>query len=468
MDDTGPHHSITRRLSRSVVFLVVDSVIVNVASFATLLVVARGYSSAVVGQLTVLLSIMAVGTLLGDLGNGQASTLLISRHLAGLGGGRPGRIAAAGLLQAVVGGLVMATVVFFFPELIRHLAERFGQADRAREIGDLGDMIRLVAVWVLLAVLLQQTAGVFAGFQKMQYSLVQDVTTHVPRLAICLVAALSALSWRWFIWGWTGWYVVAAVVGLSLLAAVLRRMGQSFSLAGYEPVMRLRTGAVLFTPLAAAFILYYLANAVIWWLDPHGAGYRSVGLFAPLWSLTRGYEVLLIPLATALLPAVSDAHGTRDPRVLESLVRRTLMVTGLAALGIFLLFVAAPHLLLGLFSPEYQALAFPLGILAFGMAFETQRCALDPILNGSGLARWVTAIDWAKFVLLLVLAVPLYRAHYLTGISLAFVGAFIPAWIGKLMLIRFRLKVRVLGHAAMVGLLLAAVFAANLFLHRIL
>lgn len=232
--------------------------------------------------------------------------------------------------------------------------------------------------------------------------------------------------------------------------------------------MRLRTGAVLFTPLAAAFILYYLANAVIWWLDPHGAGYRSVGLFAPLWSLTRGYEVLLIPLATALLPAVSDAHGTRDPRVLESLVRRTLMVTGLAALGIFLLFVAAPHLLLGLFSPEYQALAFPLGILAFGMAFETQRCALDPILNGSGLARWVTAIDWAKFVLLLVLAVPLYRAHYLTGISLAFVGAFIPAWIGKLMLIRFRLKVRVLGHAAMVGLLLAAVFAANLFLHRIL
>jgi len=468
MDGTGPHPSIMRRLSRNIVFLMVDSVIVNVASFATLLVVACGYSAAVVGQLTVLLSITAVGTLLGDLGNGQASTLLISRHLAGLGGGRPGRIAAAGLLQAVVGGLLMATVVFFFPELIRHLAERFGQADRAREISDLGDMIRLVAVWVLLAVLLQQTAGVFAGFQKMQYSLVQDVTMHVPRLAICLVVALSALSWRWFIWGWTGWYVVSAVVGLGLLAMVLRRAEQSVSLAGYKPAMRLRTGAVLFTPLAAGFILYCLANAVVWWLDPHGSGYRSVGLFAPLWSLTRGYEVLLIPLATSLLPAVSDAHGTRDPKVLESLVQQTLMVTGLASVGIFLLFVAAPRLLLGLFGPEYQVLAFPLGILAFGMAFESQRCALDPILNGSGLARWVTGMEWGKFVLLLVLAVPLYRAHYLTGISLAFVGAFIPAWIGKLMLIRFRLKVRVLGRAAVVGVLLAAVFAADLILRRMM
>lgn len=464
MDDTVPHPPIMRRLSRSVVFLVADSAIVNVASFATLLVVAHAYSTAVVGQLTVLLSITAVGILLGDLGNGQASTLLISRHLAGLGGGRPGRVAAAGLLQAVVGGLLMATVVFFFPELVRHLAERFGQVERAREISDLGDMIRLVAAWVLMTTLLQQTAGVFAGFQKMQYTLVQDVTTQVPRLVICLVVALLAQPWRWFVWGWTAWYVVAAAVGLGLLGLVLRRAGQTLSLAGYRPVMRLRTGAVLFTPLAAGFILYYLAIAIIWWVDMGETGYRSVGYFAPVWSLTRGYEVLLMPLAIALLPAVSDAHGTRDAAVLTRLVRRAMLATGLASLAILAMFLAVPHLLLSLFGQPYQAFAFPLVILAFGVAFEAQRCALDPVLNGSGLARWVTGIEWMKFGLLVALAIPLFGAHYLTGMSLAFVGAFVPAWLAKVLLIHWRLKVRILAPAAAVAVLLTAAFAVALLL----
>jgi O-antigen/teichoic acid export membrane protein len=464
MDDTAPHHRIIRRLSRSVIFLVVDSAIVNVASFATVLVVARAYSTAVVGQLTILVTIMAVGTLLGDMGNSQASTLLISRRLAGMGGDLPGRTIGAGLLHAVVGGLVLAAAVFFLPELIQYLAERFGQVERAAEISDLGDMIRLVAVWVLLGTFLQQSAGVFAGFQKMQYTLAQDVTTHVPRLAICLVVALSALPWRWFILGWTGWYVVAAVVGLGLLGRVLRREGHAPSLAGYRPVMRLRTGAVLFTPLAAGFILYYMAIAIIWWMDMGEKGYSSVGCFAPIWTLTRGYEVLLMPLAIALLPAVSDAHGTRDAAVLTRLVSRAMLVTGLASLAILVMFIVVPHLLLGLFGAAYQAFQFPLVVLAFGVAFEAQRCALDPVLNGSGLARWVTGIEWMKFGLLLALAIPLFGTHYLTGMSLAFVGAFVPVWLAKVLLIHWRLKVRILGPAAAVAALLTAAFAVALLL----
>lgn len=467
MDSTAPHHRIFRRLSRNVVFLLADSAVANIASFAILLILARGYWPAVVGQVVTLMTIASVGILLGDLGNGQASTLLISRHQAGMGGPSPGRTAAAGLVQAAVGGCVLGVGVLFLPDAIEWLAERFGQADRAREIAALHDTIHLVAVWVFLATLLQQTAGVFAGFQKMQYTLIQDVATQIPRLAICAAAVILAWEWRWIIEGWAGWFIVAATVGLVLVVTIVRRAGERFSLAGYRPLARLRTGAVLFTPIAAGFILQYLAIAIIWWMNTGEMGYRSVGFFAPLWTLTRGYEVLLMPLATALLPAVSDAHGTRDPAVLTSLARRSLLATGLASVGILILFVAVPHLFLGLFGAEYAGFVLPFMVLAFGVAFESQRCALDPLLNGSGLARWVTAIDWMKFALLAGLAIPLFGYHYLTGMSVAFVGAFVPAWAAKVALIHFRLRVRILAPAAGLAALLGATIGAALLLRSL-
>jgi len=464
MDNAAPHQRIFRRLSRNVVYLMADSAVANVSSFAILLIVARAYWPAVVGQVVTVMTIASVGILLGDLGNGQASTLLISRALAGMGGPSPGRTAAAGLAQAAAGGLLLGAGVFFLPDLVAHLAERFGQAERAQEIIALRGIVRLSAVWVVVATSLRQAGGVFAGFQKMQYTLAQDIVTQVPLLAITAAAALAACEWQWIVRGWIGWYVVAAAVALGLLVTVVRRGGERFSLAGYRPLGRLRTGAALFTPIAAGFILQYLAIAIIWWMNTGEMGYRSVGFFAPLWTLTRGYEVLLMPLATALLPAVSDAHGTRDPAVLASLVRRSLLVTGLASVAILVMFVAVPHLFLGLFGAKYTVFVLPFVVLAFGVAFESQRCALDPLLNGSGLARWVTAIDWAKFALLALLAVPLFSRHYLTGMSIAFVGAFVPAWLAKVALIRWRLGIRILAPAAALAALLAATVGVGLAL----
>jgi len=463
MTSAATHHSIIRRLSRNVAFMVADSAVANLASVGTTLAVSRLYDDpSILGKVAMLLTIASVGILLADLGNGQASTLLISRRLAGVGGPSPGRSAGAGLFQAAAGGLCLGVGVFFLPDLIRIVAQYVGQADRAREIADLRGPIRLVAVWVFLAPLGQQAAGVFAGFQKMQYTFIQDVSTQVPRLAICLAVAIPLLPWTCFIWGWTAWYFVAAAIGLGLLWRVLSGAGERLSLTGYAPLSRLRAGAALFTPIAAGFILQYLAIAIIWWINLGEMGSRSVGFFTPLWTLTRGYEVILIPLAIALFPAVSDAHGTRDPAVLTRLVRRVLLATGLVAVGILALFALAPGLLLGLFGADYRTMVIPLIVLAFGVALESQRCALDPLLNGSGLARWVTAIEWGKFALFLLLGIPLYRAHYLTGISLAFVGAFVPAWAAKMLLVRVRLGVRVLGPAAVLAVLLAAVAAAAL------
>lgn len=454
--------ALSHRLSRNTVLLLADSGLTNVASFAIIFIIARWYGVEVVGQVSLLVLTMSVATLLGDLGAGQASTLLISRRLAAMGGPKPGQAVGAGLLQSAVGGALLGGLVLLIPEVLPRIARAVGAAGRADEVLRLAPLVPLVAVWVVAATLMQQTIGVFAGFQRMQYSLLQNAVTHLPRLGICAAVALLAGPWEQIVHGWTIWYGLAAVFALGLLMVVLRRCGARVSLTGYRPLRRLRVGAALFTPLAAAFILQYLAMGIIWWMDPHGQGYRSVGYYVPLWSLTRGYEVLLWPVAVALLPAVSDAHATRDAAVLAGLVRRALTGTGLAAAAILGLFMALPEHLLGIFGPEYQHLVLPLSILAFGMAFEAQRCALDPLLNGSGLARWVTGIEWSKFVLLCGLAIPLYQAYYLTGISVAFVGALVPAWIAKLLLIRFKLHSPVAGRAALVAGLAVAVFAVGM------
>jgi O-antigen/teichoic acid export membrane protein len=454
--------ALSHRLSRNVFLLAADSGLTNIVSFAIIFTIARCYSVEVVGQVSLLVVVMAMATLLGDFGSGQASTLLISRRLADMGGPKPGQAVGTGLLHAAVGGAVLGSLVLLIPTVVPRIADALGAPDRAAEVLRLGPLIRLVALWVLAATLMQQTIGVFAGFQRMQYSLLQNTVTHLPRLGICAAVALLAEPWEHIVHGWTLWYGVAAVFALGLLVIILRRCDAGISLMGYRPLRRLRLGAALFTPLAAAFILQYLAMGIIWWMDPHGQGYRSVGYYVPIWSLTRGYEVVLWPVAVALLPAVSDAHGTRDAAVLAGLVRRALGGTGLAAAAILGLFMAVPEHLLGLFGNEYQHLVLPLMILALAMAFEAQRCALDPLLNGSGLARWVTGIEWCKFGLLYVLAVPLYQAHYLTGIAVAFVGALVPAWLAKLLLIRFKLHSPVAGRAVMVAALIVVIFAVGM------
>ncbi len=453
--------TIARRLSANVLFLVLDSGVVNAISFGLSLLVARWYDPDVLGRLGTLLAVLAVGVLLGDLGSGQASTLLISRHVAGMEPRRPGPIAAAGLLQNAVGGAIVAALLLVLPDAAVALLERAGMAERAAQVVELSSLVRLIAVWVLAATMMQQTAGIFAGLQRTQHTLLQSTLTHVPRLAVTVAVALAARPWEWIAWGWTASYTLAGVAAVGLALRVLRRGGHRLGLKGYRPAWRLRVGAALWTPLAAGFILQYLAVGILWWMTP-GEAYASVGLFVPLWSLTRAYEVLLMPLGVALLPAVSDAHGARDARVVGSLVRRGLLLTGLAATAVLALFMAVPERLLGFFGEAYTGQATALMVLAFGVAFEAQRCALDPLLNGSGLARWVTVLDWAKFALLLGLGVPLYAAMGFEGLAWAFVGTFVPAWAAKLVLLRAKLGVHVLLPAVVLAALLAAEFGAGL------
>jgi len=175
---------ITGRLSRNVVFLLADSGLVNVVSFASTVIVAWRYSVEVVGQLGMLLLISGIGSLLGDFGAGQASTLLISRRLAAMGGPKPGQAVGAGLLQSALGGVLLGALVLLIPDVIPRVARSVGATERAAEILHLEPLIRLIPVWVVAATLMQQTIGVFAGFQRMQYTLLQNAVTHVPRLGI--------------------------------------------------------------------------------------------------------------------------------------------------------------------------------------------------------------------------------------------------------------------------------------------
>ncbi len=480
MGTPDPRHHIFGRVSRNVIYLIVDSGVCNVVSAVSTILIARYLGAGILGQIQVLGTIVAIGILLGDLGNGQASTLLISRSVAGLGGRSPGHVAAVGLLHAAIGGLVMGLTVFLVPGVVDALATISGLASRSEEIQQLRDLIYLSVILVVVCAIMQQTAGVFAGFQQMQFTLFQDLISQPARLVICGLVVLAAWPWYWIVWGWIVWYLVAGVAALLLLRRLLRDRRAAprpphaaadvayydLTLRGYRPIERLRTGAALFTPMAAGYILLYLAVAIVWWMSPPGEGYASVGRFAPLWTLTRSYEVLLIPLGIALLPAVSDAHGTRDPQVLAALVRRSLTVTGLAATAIFVMFTLGAGPLLGIFGTTFTTYWFALVILAYGVAFEAQRCALDPVLNGSGQARWLTLIEWLKFALMLGLAIPFYRHWYMTGICLALVGAFLPAWLAKVLLIHVRLGVPIARRAFLLAALLTAIFSVWLLVVR--
>jgi hypothetical protein len=220
--------SLARRLSKNVTFMVADSAVNNLVSFAIVFTIARVYNDpGIVGQVNLLIAITAVGVLLGDLGNGQASTLLISRHLAGVGGSRPGEGAGAGLLHAAVGGALLGAAAFFLPDVVETLTRHAGLVGRAEAVGQIRDQVRLIAVWVLACTLMQQTAGIFNGLQRMELTLLQDTVVQVPRLVICVALALTAQAWQTMIWAWTFGYVAAAGAALAVLAWLLNRPPQT-------------------------------------------------------------------------------------------------------------------------------------------------------------------------------------------------------------------------------------------------
>lgn len=450
------------RLGRNVLFLVLDSGIISVVQIVITMIVLRTWGEEVWGMVSFLMVIAALAIMLGDLGGGQATNLLIGRRRAGLHHEDAGPVAAAGLLQSLIGAALVTVAVLVLPRVLGGFIDWIDRTDLAAQFSQVRGLMPLIAVWVFAAVLMQQTVGIFAGFQATQYTFIQNLAIHPLRLVFCIVVVVAAWSWRAIIVGWTGCYVVGLVVAFILVRRVLYRHDQKLSLVGFRPARRLRLGLALFTPMAAAFIVNYTAVGVMWWFDPMGDGFRAIGRFAPLWIIGRGYEVLLLPMATAMLPAVSDAHGSRDPAVLEHLVRRTLTATGLVSAAILLVIVLVPGLLTGLFG--VGGIEVALVVLAFGGAIEAQRCTLDPILNGSGHARWVTAIEWTKFALVAVLGIPLFRQHYLTGMAVALAAAFIPATVVKLVIIRWKLRIRILRRSTLVGVLLVVVFALGMAL----
>jgi O-antigen/teichoic acid export membrane protein len=322
---------ITRRIARNTSFNFINRSSDLVINFVVSIVLARGLGAEGYGTYALMVWFLGLSTLLVRLGLGD----MAKRFIAEAGGKEDEALqmgtARMALWMRGLAALVVCALIIVFS---RQWAALFGDADNQ-------SLFMLVAIALFPNAVNLVLVGIFAGFQKYQYSAYLMLASNPLRAALIAVLMAADLGVREVLLANIGSWLIGMVVGVFLLRRLVP-LRVLLSPMAIEPDSRrraLKYAMVVTGIMAVNYVLWQQAEVFILGLY---APVEQVGFYT-LAAKVPAASVALLPtvLGTVLLPVVSEQVGRGDMEKLRRIYTasgRYLMALAfpLAAAGIAL------------------------------------------------------------------------------------------------------------------------------------
>lgn len=416
----------------------VSRLVAAVAGFAANLLVVRLLPPTDVGFYFLLVSVVALGTTIGQAGLQVAVVRLAAEAgAAGDDSGKHGVIAGSVKLVAMISAAVGIVVAAFGPTVLQWLSIAAASAMA----------FALAGGWILSLSLISVIAESQRGLH--QYRVASFLGSTLPNLAT--VAALGALlgfaahpSLEMVIAAVVG---AVTVVGIYCVGMLVARLGSVKNMVHGSSRELLSTGLPLLVTMLAVFAMTQLD---LWIVGSH----RGVAEAASYGAAARLVALVMMPMLIgnmALQPLVAELNGRGEMQGIERLVRATGAATGLAALVVLAFLCLAAEPILGLvYGDYYRGGASVLVLLAAGQTMNALTGPGAVVLMMTGGQREVMVISLFCGVAMAVAGVLVVSSH--GGVGVAAVTALTAGVHGLACLLMVNRRHGIWVHASVGGL----------------
>lgn len=381
------------RLAVNMALVTVSFVVASACMFATDLLVIKGYGRGCHDQVTVLVSMMAIGVLLADLGlASKAGVRLIAQN----------RSTDRSLLPSTVGSLVLT---LGFTAAIIGGGIVMGAGWLTEWFHGPAYLLRLAAVWLLAGAGIRACAMVSFGFEQMSNLVLISGSAEVLRLGWAAVCVACGWPAEWLYVGWTAAWLLALLLGIGATKRLLER-------EGVRPVFRstwarisgmIVEGAPYQVSMITAQGLPAVVLLLVGGLLTDESSVGQVSTLRVVFSLAMIIRIVSQSMATSLFPLVARVKAVGNNQSVGGLFNQLIGLLGAVATGLYAGFWALGQTVLGWIGPDYIQGWYPLLVLCVAMGIECYRVQIDQLLMGDKYVKLVAWLEVLKLILIWLL-----------------------------------------------------------------
>jgi len=378
-------------LAVNMAFATVSIIVTSACMFATDVLVIAGYGQSRHGQVTLLVSIAALGTILTDLGLGsKAGVRLIAQS----------RSANPLLLNSTV-GLILVTLGITAVGVAA--AVGLGAGWLAQWVHVPSNFIRQAAVWLLAGAGIRACAMVAIGFERMANLIIITSTAEILRLIWTVLCVSAGVSAEWLYPGWTAAWLLALVLGIAVTIPLLIRedVRPTFHTTPKKIANLIYQSIPYQVTLIATPGLPAITLLLMGILLTREASVGQVSILKVTFSLAMIMRIISQSMATSLFPVVARVKAGNSGQTLTHTFNQLVAVLGVVVTGMYAGFWALGQTALGWIGPDYAQGWHALLVLTVAMGIECYRVQIDQLLMGD---RFVWVVVWLELLKLILVS----------------------------------------------------------------
>lgn len=399
-----------KNITTNTAYLIIWTIFANAAMFFSNILMARSFSPADYGTITLIISINAAFVLISDMGISTAITKLIPENIT-----NPCNlnklISDALKLAVLLSAIATAVLLFSSASLTNTFIHR-----------DMKILLDISSVWIICYLFLRIINGIFSGFQQMAYTLITTVLFDGLRFVALCIAIYAGFGINGVIIGWTLAKIAAILSITFVFMTFLRQKNVKLQRRSDYKLPIMKYGLYFTMPFLGGYLTPYLLNVMTGWFSTS----QSVALLSISLSLSSITFLFSQPIATILLPVTSEAFAADNLQRISPLAKVAIKYICLLSFGILCLLVFFENrIIILIYGEKYSAAGLPLIIMAIAAFFESSKAVTTPLLNGTKYAKTVAIIEILKFAIILGVGTMLIYIKGPIGAAAALASAYL-------------------------------------------
>lgn len=391
-------------------FLISGSIIATIISAIATILIARFLGPELYGQYALALVVPQILFLFADLGINQGLIKFSASLQAENETGRIPQLIKYGMLFKASIGTIIFIINFAFAD---HLATFILNRP------DIGPYLRIASTAIIFQIIFTTATSAFVGLDKTEYNALTTNIQAIAKAIISLALVLLGLSVAGAVIGYVAGYVIAGIIGTSILFFLLKRHLKNEDRSNFAHDLKtlISYGIPLYmSALLVGFTLPY-KNLILSMFTSD----IDIGNFKAATNFITLITIFSIPITTALLPAFSKLNSSTSRKTQEFFKLANKYTTLLVVPIAVIIMTFSNEIVQIVYGPTFRSAPLFLSIYCplyflVGIGYLT----LPSLFNGLGETRTTLKTRLITVSIFLVLAPLSARIYSVPGLIIAF------------------------------------------------
>jgi O-antigen/teichoic acid export membrane protein len=432
------------RLARGGALNLVAAAVTGFANLALVVLVTRGFPTAVAGVFFAATTVFLLGVRISELGTNTGLVYFVARFRALGQQDRIGPLLKVAYTPVVLASVLAGAALFWFAPSWAALAVH-------GDPGPFATLLRILAVFLPLAAVSDTCLAATRGYGLMRpTALIEKVARPLAQLALIGVAILIG-SGNALTLAWVAPYAGTAVVAWAWLRAIRARKG-----APGTGHVTAREFWRFTAPRAVTSVVQLALQRFDIVLIAALRGPTDAAIYAAATRFLVIGQMVNQALSQVVEPKLSELIGTGDHSASRTVYQTTTCWSVLLNWPFYLAFMVCAPLVLQLFGPAYQAGATAVPVLAGAMLVATGCGMVETVLNMAGRTTWNLANAVLALAINVTVDLMLIPHLGILGAAIGWAAAILTTNLVPLSQVGYSLKLHPLGAGTRLAMLLAA------------